>query len=272
VPLHHTALNFVEFRTACLVFTVAARPQGERRLSGYGVAQVWRSHPRVPPMRLLLAEDEPALGELVRGNLRRAGFTVDRCATLDETRAALATASYALLLLDLRMPDGDGLDLLRELRRDESPVPVIVTTARGSLFSRVSGLDEGADDYLVKPFAFDELLARVRALLRRSHADAATFLTVANIKVATCGSSVTVDDTALVLSRSELKILYRLVRSTGRVVLREDLENDLYAFGAEASANALEAHMHRLRRRLAAANAKVAVVTVRGVGYLLKAS
>jgi DNA-binding response OmpR family regulator len=223
-------------------------------------------------MRLLLAEDELALGELVRGNLSRAGFTVDRCGTLDETRAALATVDYALLLLDLRMPDGDGLDLLRELRSRQSTVPVIVATARGSLFNRVAGLNEGADDYIVKPFAFDELEARVRALLRRSNGDATAFLGVANLRMAASGASVTVDGVTLILSRSELKILTRLVRSQGRVVLREDLENDLYAFGSETTPNALDAHMHRLRKRLAQAHAEVAIVTVRGVGYLMKAA
>jgi DNA-binding response OmpR family regulator len=222
-------------------------------------------------MRLLLAEDERALGELVRGNLSRAGFTVDRCGTLDETRAALATSSYALLLLDLRMPDGDGLDLLRELRRNGDRVPIIVTTARGTLVNRVTGLDEGADDYIVKPFAIEELAARVRALLRRPNTDPALFLSLANLKLILSTAGVTVDDAPLVLSRSELKVLGSLMRSAGRVVLREDLENDLYAFGEEASSNALDAHVHRLRRRLKSASARVAIVTVRGVGYLMKA-
>jgi DNA-binding response OmpR family regulator len=222
-------------------------------------------------MRLLLAEDERVLGELVRGNLNRAGFTVDRCGTLDETRAALATSSYALLLLDLRMPDGDGLDLLRELRRNGDRVPVIVTTARGTLVNRVTGLDEGADDYIVKPFAIEELTARVRALLRRPNTDPALFVTLANLTLTLCTARATVDDVPLVLSRSELKILSSLLRSAGRVVLREDLENDLYAFGEEVSSNALEAHIHRLRGRLKVAGADVAILTVRGVGYLIKA-
>jgi two-component system OmpR family response regulator len=223
-------------------------------------------------MRLLLTEDEPALGELMRGNLRRAGFTVDCCATLDETRAALSAASYALLLLDLRLPDGDGLDLLRELRRSDSRMPVIVTTARGSLFNRVTGLNEGADDYIVKPFALEELDARIRALLRRSNGDPAECLTLANLKIALSTSCVTVDDNALVVSRGELKLLRSLIRAAGRVVLREHLENDLYSFDAEITANALEAHIHRLRRRLEHAKAMVDIVTVRGVGYMLKAS
>ena len=222
-------------------------------------------------MRLLLAEDERALGELVRGNLSRPGITVDRCGTLDETRAALATSSYALLLLDLRMPDGDGLDLLRELRRNGDPVPVIVTTARGTLMNRVTGLDEGADDYIVKPFAVEELAARVRALLRRPNTDPTLFLGLANLKLVPTTGQATVDDVPLVLSRSELKILGSFMRSVERVVLREDLENDLYAFGDEVSSNALEAHIHRLRRHLRDAGAAVTIVTVRGVGYLMKA-
>ena len=222
-------------------------------------------------MRLLLAEDEPALGELMRGNLCRAGFTVDRCGTLDDTRAALAIASYALLLLDLRLPDGDGLDLLRELRRKGDSLPVIVATARGNLVNRVTGLDEGADDYIVKPFAVEELIARVRALLRRSNAHAAPFLSVANLKLEIATSCAYVDESPLPLSRGEIKILSSLMRNAGRVVLRENLENDVYAFGCEVSANALEAHIHRLRRRLNDAGADVTVATVRGVGYLLKA-
>ena len=223
-------------------------------------------------MRLLLAEDEPTLGELMRGNLSRAGFTVDRCGTLDDTRAALATASYALLLLDLRLPDGDGLDLLRELRRKGDSLPVIVATARGNMINRVTGLDEGADDYIVKPFAVEEVTARVRALLRRSNADNALFLSIANLKLTLATSCASVDETPLLLSRSELKILGSLMRNAGRVVLRESLENDLYAFGDEVSPNALEAHVHRLRRRLTVAGADVTIATVRGVGYLIKAN
>jgi DNA-binding response OmpR family regulator len=160
-------------------------------------------------MRLLLAEDEPALGELMRGNLCRAGFTVDRCGTLDDTRAALAIASYALLLLDLRLPDGDGLDLLRELRRKGDSLPVIVATARGNLVNRVTGLDEGADDYIVKPFAVEELIARVRALLRRSNAHAAPFLRVANLKLEIATSCAYVDESlccsAAARSRSSVR-------------------------------------------------------------------
>lgn len=223
-------------------------------------------------MRLLLAEDEPALGELMRGNLRRAGFTVDRCASLDEARAALAAASYALLLLDLRMPDGDGLDLLRELRRGGSRLPVLIATARGTLAHRVTGLDQGADDYIVKPFAIEELVARIRALLRRPDASPGLGLALANVAVAPAAFAATVEDAPLRLSRSEFKVLSLLMRSTGRVVTRESLENDLYAFGEEVSSNALEAHVHRLRGRLEQAGARVAIVTVRGVGYLIKAA
>jgi DNA-binding response OmpR family regulator len=222
-------------------------------------------------MRLLLAEDEPALGELLRGNLRRAGFTVDRCGTLDETRAALAAASYSLLMLDLRMPDGDGLDLLRELRRKGDRVPIIVTTARGTLNSRVTGLDEGADDYIVKPFAIEELTARIRALLRRPTSYPALSLGLANLNIALATSCVTVDAVSLPLTRGELKALTLLMRRAGRVVSRESLENDIYAFDEEVSPNALEATMHRLRRRLESAGAKVAIVTIRGVGYMIKA-
>ena len=223
-------------------------------------------------MRLLLSEDEPALGQLMRGNLQRAGFTVDCCATLEETRAALSAANYALLLLDLRVPDGDGLDLLRELRRSDSRMPVIVATARGSLFNRVTGLNEGADDYIVKPFALEELDARIRALLRRSNGDPAECLAVANLKITLSTSCVSVDDEALVVSRGELKLLRSLVRAAGRVVLREHLENDLYSFDTAITPNALEAHIHRLRRRLELAKAKVEIVTIRGVGYLIKAN
>ena len=157
------------------------------------------------------------------------------------------------------------------MRRNGDRVPVIVTTARGTLVNRVTGLDEGADDYIVKPFAIEELAARVRALLRRPNTDLALFLSLANLKLTLSTARAAVDEEPLVLSRSELKVLGSLMRSAGRVVLREDLENDLYAFGDEVSSNALDAHIHRLRSRLKIAGANVAIVTVRGVGYLIKA-
>jgi DNA-binding response OmpR family regulator len=222
-------------------------------------------------MRILLIEDEAELGELVAANLRRSGFAIDLAGTLEEAEAALATARYDILLLDLRLPDGDGFQLIRGLRRRRDTTPIIALTARDRLADRVEGLNLGADDYLVKPFAHEELLARVQAVLRRPRQAQAPELSLANLTVALETADVAVDARRVEVPRLELAILRLLMRRAGRVVSRESLENGIYDDRREIESNALDAAISRLRKRLGAAGAAVEVQGLRGAGYLMRA-
>lgn len=222
-------------------------------------------------MRVLLVEDQAELAGLVSANLRRSGFAVDHAGMLEEARAALATTPYDIVLLDLRLPDGDGFELIRSLRRKHDFTPIIVLTARDRLNDRVEGLNLGADDYLVKPFAHEELLARVQAVLRRPKQAHEPILSIANLTVAMETAEVSVADQPVEVPRRELAVLRLLMRRAGRVVSRESLENGMYDEGREIESNALEAAISRLRKRLTAAGATVEVLGLRGAGYLIKA-
>ncbi|QQS12375.1 MAG: response regulator transcription factor [Rhodospirillales bacterium] len=222
-------------------------------------------------MRLLLVEDEAELARLVRANLAREGFAVDIVRTLDEARAALSAARYDVILLDLTLPDGDGLDLLAELRRSGDSTPVIAVTARDAIDQRIHGLNLGADDYLGKPYAQAELVARIRALLRRPNGALGLRLTLGNLEFDASSSAVHVGEEALPLPRRELALLELLIRRSGQVVTRPLIENGLYGFDDDVDANAMEASVSRLRKRLLAAGASVTIHTVRGVGYMLTA-
>jgi DNA-binding response OmpR family regulator len=182
-------------------------------------------------------------------------------------------AEYRLILLDRRLPDGDGLSLLPVLRTRPAAPPAIVLTALDDIPDRVAGLDAGAEDYLIKPFSFDELLARIRVLLRRlPGAAAAPQVTVGALQYDLVAREPKVGGTALALPRRELAILDALVRRAGRVVMREHLEAQVYGFDDDINSNALEAHISRLRKRLADAGARVVLHGVRGVGYMLRAA
>jgi DNA-binding response OmpR family regulator len=220
-------------------------------------------------MRLLVIEDERELGGLVRGALERGGFAVDLAETLDAAKACLDLVSYDVAILDLALPDGDGLTLLRRVRRGGSTLPVLVLTARDAPEDRVLGLDAGADDYLIKPFHMPELIARVRALLRRPSAALGVMLTLGNLVLDTTSRLVRVDGGEVGLSLRETSMLEILMRQQGMVVTRELMEQRLYSFEAQLGSNALEVLIHRLRRRLQEVGATVVIHTVRGVGYLL---
>jgi DNA-binding response OmpR family regulator len=227
----------------------------------------------VADVRILLVEDEPELGATLAARLKTEGFVVDHMTSLGDAIEAVMGAEYRLLLLDRRLPDGDGLSLLPVLRTRPSPAPVIVLTALDDIPDRVAGLDAGAEDYLIKPFAFEELLARMRVLLRRSPGGtAAPQVTVGALEYDLAAREPRIGGTALALPRRELAILDTLVRRAGRVVMREHLESQVYGYDDEISSNALEAHISRLRKRLAEAGARVVLHGVRGVGYMLRAA
>ena len=222
---------------------------------------------RTGPLRLLLVEDHAPLAEALSDGLRRAGFAVDHAADAAEARALAALGGHDLALLDLGLPDGDGLTLLAEWRRRE--MPVIVLTARGGLDDRLAGLDGGADDYVVKPVETAELVARCRAVLRRPGGRLGAVLAAGALQLDTTMRETTLDGVVIALGRRETGVLEQLLRRKGRVAPRRALEDALYGVDDEVGPNALEAAVSRLRRALEAAGAAVEIRTVRGVGWML---
>lgn len=220
-------------------------------------------------MRVLLIEDNLRLADQVREGLEREGFAVDSFATAGDGEAAKTAAPYDAAILDLGLPDGDGIDILRGWRARGDSTPVLILTARDSLEDRVRGLNSGGDDYLLKPFEMAELIARVRALLRRPGGALGAVLTAGNLSFDTAAREVLIDGAAISVSRREMGVLEQLMRRKGRVVPKDVLEEKLYGFDEEVSANTVEANVSRLRKRLSGAGATVSVHTLRGVGYLL---
>jgi DNA-binding response OmpR family regulator len=220
-------------------------------------------------VRLLVVEDETRIAEIVRLALQRSGFVVDAVSLCVEARHALSRSVYDAAILDLGLPDGDGLKLLDEVRSRGDSIPILVLTARDAVEDRVRGLDKGADDYLVKPFAMTELVARTKALLRRPGGALGRTLCAANVSFDTVGRDVRVGDQSLVLPRREAAILEYLMRRLGRVVPKTVLEEKLYGLDDELESNAIPVHVHHLRRRLLDSGAQAEIHTVRGVGYLL---
>ena len=222
-----------------------------------------------PPMRLLVVEDNAELAELVAKGLRSAGYDADILSSADEAANVLRTTFYAALILDLGLPDGDGLELLRELRHRNNPIPVLVLTARGGLRDRVLGLRSGADDYLVKPFALEELVARLEAQLRRPGQLLGSSLRIANLEFDTINRQASIDEQPQMLSARETAVLELLMRGKGRVVSKKQVEDHIFGHSGEVASNAVEVYVHRLRKQLAERGARVQVHTIRGVGYII---
>jgi DNA-binding response OmpR family regulator len=223
-------------------------------------------------MRLLIVEDEERMTEILRKALARAGFVVDTVALYADAQAAFAVTRYDAAILDLGLPDGDGIRLLSGLRAGGNQIPVLILTARDTVEDRVCGLDTGADDYLVKPFAMTELIARTKALLRRPGSALGTVLNAGNVIFDTIGRDVRIGDRPLLLPRREIAILEHLMRRLGRVVPKVVLEDELYGLDDELESNAIPVHIHHLRRKLLDAGATAQIHTIRGVGYLLTES
>lgn len=221
-------------------------------------------------MRLLIVEDERRIAVLVAEALRQAGFAVDVVHTVADAEILLLSTVYDAAVLDLGLPDGDGLTLLASLAHKPDKAPVLVLTARDAVEDRVAGLDAGADDYLIKPFATIEVVARIKALLRRPGGALGVRLEAANLTLDTVGRDAAVDGKPIALARHELAILEHLMRRLGRVVPKAVLEEKLYGMGDELGSNAIPVHVHHLRRKLVEAGAVCAIHTVRGVGYFLQ--
>jgi DNA-binding response OmpR family regulator len=220
-------------------------------------------------MRLLLVEDNERLLMLTKAALARAGFETDGFATAGDGAAALRSVAYSVLILDLGLPDEDGLVLLRRLRASGETIPVLILTARGGIEERVRGLDAGADDYLVKPFANEELLARIRVLLRRPAGLVNDTLELGGLRLDTTSHQVTVRDQVQFVSPREMAVLEILLRRSGRVVAKKLVEDHLFGLSGDVGSNAVEVYVHRLRKQLSEMNADVEIHTIRGVGYLI---
>lgn len=214
-------------------------------------------------MKLLLAEDDPMIGASVEKGLRLAGYGVDWCRDGKAAELALATGGYSLLLLDLGLPRRDGLAVLKHLRQAGNGIPVLIVTARDAVADRVGGLNLGADDYLVKPFDLDELIARVRALIRRHGGRGIPVMRAGSLSLNPVTREVRLDGAPIALSQREFALLEALMQNPGGVLSRTDLEEHLYGWEEEVSSNAVEVHIHNLRRKLGSERIR----NVRGVGY-----
>ncbi|MEW6465828.1 response regulator [Tibeticola sp.] len=216
-------------------------------------------------MRLLLVEDDPMIGEAVLELLRGERYAVDWVRDGDMADTALRSTAYDLVLLDLGLPRRDGLDVLRALRARRDRTPVLIATARDAVAQRVQGLDAGADDYVLKPYALDELLARIRALLRRAAGRAEPVYEHQGVSIDTVTREVRVHGQPVVLSAREWAVLEALLARPGRVLSRAQLEDKLYAWKDGISSNAVEVYIHGLRKKLG----NELIQNVRGVGYLV---
>ena len=222
-------------------------------------------------MRILLVEDDPSLAREIIRALEREHLPLDHVASLADAFEAVIQFPYRVILLDRRLPDGDGIALVAAAKSRPSRPSIIFLTARDEIAARIEGLDAGADDYLVKPFALEELLARIRVAFRRPLAGAPPDpILVGQLSFDPATREVRIAGRALPLSRRELALLELLVRRSERVVQRDHLEAELYGFDAEVSPNALEALVSRLRRRLEHEEAGLQLRTIRGVGYMLQ--
>ena len=216
-------------------------------------------------MRILLAEDDTLLGDGLRAGLRQLGFQVDWVRDGEAARRELAAQPYAAAVLDLGLPRHDGLDVLAGMRREGNTTPVLVLTARDAVSDRIRGLDLGADDYVIKPVDLNELAARLRALVRRAHGQPSEHLRRGVLELDPAGRCVRQGGVEVALSTREFDLLHALMLASGRVLTREQLEQHLYSWGQEVESNAIEVHIHHLRRKLGSE----VIRTIRGVGYVM---
>jgi DNA-binding response OmpR family regulator len=221
-------------------------------------------------MSILLVEDNRRMAESIVEGLAGFGFRVDTFATAGEGLAAAKSISYDGVILDLGLPDRDGFGLLEDIRAAANWTPVIVLTARDGIDDRVEGLDRGADDYMLKPFAMKELAARLRALLRRPGGPLGATIDIANITLDTVARQLKVGGRTVAISRRELEALELLMRRADQVVPKRLFEDSVYGLSEDVAPNTIEALVSRLRRRLEMIGARVSIHTLRGIGYLLK--
>jgi two-component system response regulator QseB len=216
-------------------------------------------------VRILLVEDDPLLGEGVCAGLRREENAIDWIKNGETALSALKETQYDCVILDIGLPKMSGLEVLREMRESNDATPVLILTAQDDISDRVKGLDSGADDYLVKPFEFSELCARLRALTRRARGTASESIKYNNIVIDTAAHTVKYNNKAVILSRREFALLVELITSQGQVLSRHHLEQKLYSWGDEIESNTIEVYIHHLRKKFYGE----LITTVRGVGYII---
>lgn len=221
-------------------------------------------------MRILVAEDEQEMNRLLRKRLKAAGYSVDGCMDGEEVWDYLAGAEYDALVLDIMMPKMDGIQVLEKLRRQGNALPVLLLTARDSIEDRVRGLDAGADDYLVKPFAFEELLARLRVLLRKPAGDKTSVLQVGDLLLRLDTRQVFRGGQALQLSSKEFSLLRYMMQNAGIVLSRDTLEQHVWDYDYSGGSNVIDVYIRYLRRKIDEGHEKKYIHTVRGCGYVLK--
>jgi two-component system OmpR family response regulator/two-component system response regulator QseB len=217
-------------------------------------------------MQILLVEDDAALVEALKKALVIEGFAVNSLSKGKQAVISVKTELPDMVILDLGLPDMDGLDVMRAMRETSVDLPILILTARSSLDDKVAGLDLGADDYLVKPFDVNELLARIRVIERRASSFKHSGLTVGDVTLDTVSHEVSVSEKIVDMSRREFMLLKGLMENAGRVLTKESLESKLYSWGEEVSSNTIEVHIHHLRKKLPDGF----IQTMRGVGYIIK--
>jgi len=220
-------------------------------------------------MRILLIEDEPEMAQLIASLIKKEGFAIDLGRSLAEAKEAARSVSYDLILLDRRLPDGDGLSLLPDIRTIRPGIRIMVLTALDTLDDTVSGLDAGADDYIAKPFRGPELIARIRACLRRPGCNVQPPLAVGNVSLDLSTHQVTISGRPVAFHRRELTLLEAIMRRANRVTTRETLIKEIYGLETEVQQHTLDTLVWRLRRRLETLDARVAIHLARGIGYML---
>jgi len=217
-------------------------------------------------MRILIVEDDAVLANGMKVGLELAGDTIDCVSNCADARAALASPVFDVVVLDLMLPDGSGLDVLKELRRSGDKTPVLLLTAVDEVVDRVKGLDAGADDYLGKPFDLDELAARIRAIMRRRTGRASPQLSLGGIVLDPAEMSLSLNGVPVILSRREFAVLTMLMEQPSCIRSKGEIEDRLYGWGEEVESNAVEVHIHNLRAKLG----RDAIETVRGLGYRIR--
>ena len=221
-------------------------------------------------MRLLVVEDEKKLNELIRKKLEKEYYGVDSCFDGEEAVRYVEGTEYDAIILDIMLPKLDGFEVIKKIRARKNKVPILLLTARDNIDDKVKGLDYGADDYLVKPFIFEELMARIRVLLRRNSGNADNVITIANLKVDLDAKLVFRDDVLIKLSGREYSILEYLIRNKGKILPRERIENHIWNYEYEGGTNVIDVYIRYLRKKIDDSYTPKLIHTVRGLGYVLR--
>ncbi|BBM39209.1 winged helix family two component transcriptional regulator [Leptotrichia hofstadii] len=221
-------------------------------------------------MRLLVVEDEKKLNELITKKLKKEYYGVDSCFDGEEAIRYVEGTEYDAVILDIMLPKLDGFEVIKRIRAKKNKVPILLLTARDNIDDKVKGLDYGADDYLVKPFIFEELMARIRVLLRRNSGNADNIVTIANLKVDLDAKTVFRDDLLIKLSGREYSILEYLIRNKGKILSRERIEDHIWNYDYEGGTNVIDVYIRYLRKKIDDSYTPKLIHTIRGLGYVLR--